>query len=276
MICFPNAKINIGLKILEKTSDGFHNIESVFYPIGLSDILELVEVKNSKTETEITFNSTGIKIPGETNSNLCVRAYHLIKNDYSLPAIKVHLHKIIPIGAGLGGGSSDAAFFIKLLNDAFEIGISWGEMHNYARQLGSDCSFFISNKSSFAEGRGDRYEYIPLDLSSYFLVLVSPPIHIATAEAYARVIPKVATTSLEDDIINESIASWKNTISNDFEISVFEKYPRIKEIKEIIYSQGAIYASMTGSGSSVYGIFKHQADVQKKFQDCFVWQGQLK
>ena len=274
MICFPNAKINIGLNILEKRTDGFHNIESIFYPIGLSDILEIVEDKSPKDNMGINFNYTGIKIPGDISANLCHKAYHLIRNDYDLPPVKTHLHKIIPIGAGLGGGSSDAAFFIKLLNDAFDIGISWGEMHHYARQLGSDCSFFIGNKPAFAEGRGDQYESIRLDLSSNYLLLVHPPIHINTRDAYSGVSPKKKVYSLEEDISKMPFTEWKNRIHNDFEDSVFIKYPQTKAIKEKIYSLGAAYASMSGSGSSVYGVFENKINLQNEFPNCFVWQGQ--
>src|ERR1017187_1791639 len=189
MVIFPNAKINIGLNIIEKRDDGFHNIESCFYPIGLSDALEVIENKEESAE-HIIITSSGIEIPGDIKDNLCFFAYHLVAADYPLPKVKVHLHKHIPIGAGLGGGSADAAFFIRLLNDKFELGISWGEMHHYARQLGSDCSFFITNKPVFAEGKGDEYESMKLDLSNYFIAIICPNIHINTAKAYSGVIPK--------------------------------------------------------------------------------------
>lgn len=276
MICFPNAKINIGLQITEKRPDGFHNINSIFYPIGLSDILEVVEEKSKNNEQDVSFQSTGIKIPGEANSNLCIKAYHLIKNDYDLPGIKIHLHKIIPIGAGLGGGSSDAAFFIKLLNDSFDLGISWGEMHHYARQLGSDCSFFVGNKPAFAEGKGDQFESTSLNLKEYHLCLVTPKIHVNTAEAYSGARPNPPMFSLEDEIVKMPISQWKDKIHNDFEDSIFIKYPEIKKIKEKMYALDAIYCSMSGSGSSVYGIFDSYINVQKDFPDCYVWQGEMK
>ncbi|MDQ3046738.1 MAG: 4-(cytidine 5'-diphospho)-2-C-methyl-D-erythritol kinase, partial [Bacteroidota bacterium] len=192
-----------------------------------------------------------------------------------LPNVKVHLHKHIPIGAGLGGGSSDAAFFIKLLNEKFELGISWGEMHNYARQLGSDCSFFISNKPAFAEGRGDQYESTLVDLSKYFIALIYPAVHINTAKAYGGVQPKQAVRSLEEDIQNLSPDQWKEHIHNDFEDSIFPQFPELKKIKEELYSRGAIYASMSGSGSTLYGIFNEATDLKEVFKDCFVFEGRL-
>ncbi len=274
MITFPNAKINIGLNIIEKREDGFHNIESVFYPFGLCDALEVVE--NTELGAErISFTSSGIEIPGDITDNLCYYAYHLVSADYPLPNVNVHLHKHIPIGAGLGGGSADAAFFIRLLNDKFELGISWGEMHNYARQLGSDCSFFISNKPSFAEGRGDVYESTKVDLSNYYLGLIYPNIHINTAKAYSGIKPKAAVRSLEEDVLNLPLEQWKEFIHNDFEDSVFAQFPELKNIKEKLYSKGAVYAAMSGSGSSLYGIFKTSTDLKKKFENCFVWEGKL-
>lgn len=274
MITFPNAKINIGLNIIQKLDDGYHDIESVFYPVALCDALEVVENTEEGAE-RFTFTSSGIEIPGDATDNLCYFAYHLVSQDYPLPNVKVHLHKHIPIGAGLGGGSSDAAFFIKLLNDKFELGISWGEMHNYARQLGSDCSFFISNKPSFAEGIGDEYESMKLDLSKYYVVLVYPNIHINTANAYSGVKPKMPIRSLENDILNLPIEQWKEFIHNDFEDSIFPQYPEIKNIKEKLYSKGAIYSAMSGSGSTVFGIFEKETNLKLEFSECFVFEGKL-
>ncbi len=264
MLIFPNAKINLGLNIIEKRDDGYHNIQSVFYPIPLLDALEVIENKE-QTDQRITLTLSGIPIPGNNTDNLIYYAYYLIAKDYALPFIKVHLHKNIPIGAGLGGGSADAAFFIKLLNDKFELGLSWGEMHNYARQLGSDCSFFITNKPSYVQGKGDNYESIKLDLSNYYFALIYPAIHINTAKAYSGVKPKMPISSLEIDILKIPIEEWKDNIHNDFEVSIFPQLPEIKTIKEKLYSLGAIYASMSGSGSSVYGIFKKKTDIKIDF-----------
>jgi 4-diphosphocytidyl-2-C-methyl-D-erythritol kinase len=273
MICFPNAKINIGLNIIEKRDDGFHNIQSVMYPVALKDALEIIA--NQETDEQILFSSSGIHIPGDPSTNLILKAYHLIAQDYSLPRIKVHLHKHIPIGAGLGGGSSDAAFFIRLLNNKFELGLSWGEMHHYARQLGSDCSFFISNKPAFAEGKGDQYESLNLNMSGYHFVLVYPNIHINTAKAYSGTKPGIPARSLEEDIIHVPVDQWKQFIHNDFEDSIFPQFPEIKALKEKLYSAGAIYAAMSGSGSTLYGIFKNKTDLKNKFGNCFVFEGEL-
>ena len=269
MICFPNAKINIGLNIIEKRSDGYHNIESVMYPLTgiVYDALEIIP--NSEDKVKVT----GMKIEGDENDNLCIKAYDLIKMDYpQVPEITIYLHKAIPIGAGLGGGSSDAAFFIRLMNDTFQLGISWGEMHQYARQLGSDCSFFVSNKPVFAEGKGEQLESIKLDLSGYFIALVYPDIHINTRKAYSGVSPKEPTRSLENDIQNLPIGDWKKFIHNDFEDSIFSQFPELKKIKERLYSSGALYASMSGSGSAVYGIFEKEPKVKNKFPDQQVWE----
>ena len=274
MITFPNAKINIGLNIIGKRPDHFHNIESVFYPIQLRDALEVIENKD-KSATGIVFTSSGIEIPGNAADNLCTKAYQLIRKDYAVPPVKIHLHKHIPIGAGLGGGSADAAFFIKQLNELFELGISWGEMHHYARQLGSDCSFFITNKPVFAEEKGDVYETIKLDLSGCVIVLVYPHIHVNTATAYSQVTACKPARSLEDDILNLPIEEWKKYIHNDFEKSVFTVHPQIKKIKEQLYEEGAVYASMSGSGSAVYGLFKKSVKLQSKFENSFIWEGKL-
>ena len=277
MVCFPNAKINIGLNIIEKRPDGFHNIETVMYPLTgvVSDALEIVQSSKFKVQ------NSGIEIPGSESENLCVKAYNLIRKDYpQVPEIEIHLLKAIPIGAGLGGGSADAAFFIRLLNDKFELGISWGEMHHYARQLGSDCSFFVSNKPAFAEGKGDQLESVNLNLSGYYVALVCPDIHINTAEAYRGVIlhpgpegrkHQSPSRDLGQTVAELPVAQWKKYIHNDFEDSLFPKYPELKKIKEKLYSLGALYASMSGSGSAMYGIFKRNPALSGKFSKCRVW-----
>jgi 4-diphosphocytidyl-2-C-methyl-D-erythritol kinase len=274
MIIFPNAKINIGLNILEKRPDNYHNLQSVFYPIQLKDALEIIENKERNAPL-IEFTSSGIPIPGNSADNLCCKAYHLIRNDYCLPPVKIHLHKHIPIGAGLGGGSSDAAFFIKLIKEAFELSISWGEMHHYARSLGSDCSFFITNRPVFAEGKGDEYESIDLNLSAYYIALVYPSIAVSTAAAYQQVVPQKPSRSLENDVVNLPVEEWKTAVHNDFEKSVFKAHPLLKNIKEKLYEQGAVYASMSGSGSTLYGLFKQPTSLRTVFPDAFLWEGWL-
>lgn len=269
MLDFCNAKINLGLNIVGKRGDGYHYIETVFYPIGLSDILEIIVIEANGIEIECS----GLSIPA--GSNLIEKAYNLIKKDYDLPGIKAHLHKIIPIGAGLGGGSSDAAHFIKLIDKKLEMNLSWGEQHHYARQLGSDCSFFISNRPAYAEGRGDQYESINISLRGYFLVLINPGIFISTAEAYKGVIPTKPSVSIEDNILEYPVGEWRNLIYNDFEKHIFQIYPEIKTIRDQLYHEGAVYASMSGSGSSIYGIFKEKPDLKDVFRDYFVWQEEL-
>lgn len=254
MITFPNAKINIGLNITERRPDGYHNLETVFYPIKINDALEIIE------SDKLSFQSSGIEIPGRVEDNLCVQGYHLLKKDYDIPPVTIHLHKHIPIGAGLGGGSADAAFFIKLVNEKFELGMSIAQMQNYARVLGADCAFFIENKPVFAFEKGDEFESIRLDLSAYKIVLVMPPVQVSTAEAYRGVKPAPVKESLIE-LINLPISQWKKYIKNDFEESIFKNHVEIRGVKAALYEAGALYASMSGSGASVFGIFETQPDL---------------
>jgi 4-diphosphocytidyl-2-C-methyl-D-erythritol kinase len=249
MIVFPNAKINIGLNIVNKRADGYHNLETVFYPVMVKDVLEVVEAK------ELSFTSSGLSVPGASGSNICIKAYELLSREIKLPPVQIHLHKNIPIGAGLGGGSADASFFIKLMNEKFSLGLSRGQMKLYASQLGADCAFFIQNQPVFASGKGDKFEEIKLDLSKYFIVLVMPDLHIVTSEAFKGVIPKPSVKNLKVSIKDE-LSQWKGSIINDFEAGIIKRYPEVGRIKDSLYQSGAIYASMSGSGSSVYGIFK--------------------
>jgi 4-diphosphocytidyl-2-C-methyl-D-erythritol kinase len=272
MIIFPNAKINLGLRIVEKRPDGFHDLESVFYPAGLCDALEVVE-SEKEGKGGISLTVSGLTVPGSVNENICVKAYELLRKDHFIPSIKVHLHKVIPTGAGLGGGSSDAVAFIKLLDKKFELNLSWGEMHHYAKQLGSDCSFFVGNQPSFAIGKGDDVEKINLDLSGYFLVIIHPGVHVSTAEAFAGIVPAKPDRILKEDILKVPVKEWKNVLKNDFEVTIFKKYPAVAEIKEKLYAQGAIYASMSGSGSAVFGLFENEVDLKKEFPGYFIWQG---
>lgn len=255
MIVFPNAKINIGLNITEKRPDGYHNLETVFYPVKINDALEAI------IAPQLNFSSSGISMPGDGANNLCIKAYELVKLDHDLPVLDIHLYKNIPIGAGLGGGSADAAFFIKLLNQQFGLNLSVEAMQNYARQLGADCAFFIENKPVYAFEKGDQFEPIELDLSKYVIVLVMPPVHVSTADAYSGVKPEFATESLKD-LIKLPVAEWKGRIKNDFEKSVIAKYPLIGEMKQALYEAGALYASMSGSGASVFGVFETLPSLQ--------------
>jgi 4-diphosphocytidyl-2-C-methyl-D-erythritol kinase len=276
MVAFPNTKINLGLQILNKREDGFHNLETVFYPIQLKDAVEII---NSSSTNAVTYSSTGNIIEGKEEDNLCIKAYHLLKKDFpNLPKIKLHLHKVIPTGAGLGGGSADAAFTLSLLNKKFNLNISTPQLINYAAELGSDCPFFIINKPSFATGRGEILEEIELDLSSYKFVLINPKIHVNTGWAFGQLArsqdgskPAESYKHSIKSIIQQPTGTWENELQNDFEKVVFEKYPAIKNIKEELYNHGAIYAAMSGSGSTVFGIFNKEEKLQLKFDDsCFV------
>jgi 4-diphosphocytidyl-2-C-methyl-D-erythritol kinase len=254
MINFPNAKINIGLNITARRADGYHNLETVFYPIKLNDVLEVI------VADELSFTSSGLGIPGRVEDNLCVKAYHLMKQDHDMQPVKIHLHKHIPIGAGLGGGSADAGFFIKLLNHVFNLNLTADVMMAYARQLGADCAFFIESKPVYAFGKGDEFENVELDLSGYHLALVMPPTHVSTAEAYRGVKPAPAKASLKE-LIKLPIAEWRNHIKNDFEDSIFKNHPEIRGVKAALYQAGALYACMSGSGASVFGIFDKKPEL---------------
>ncbi|WP_375584080.1 4-(cytidine 5'-diphospho)-2-C-methyl-D-erythritol kinase [Cyclobacterium xiamenense] len=251
MITFPNAKINLGLRILGKRSDGFHEIESCLYPIPLTDALEMIPSRS------FTFASSGNAIPGNEADNLIVKAYRMLAADFhEVSPVAFHLHKHIPIGAGLGGGSSDAAFALAALNKIFDLNISDQTLANYAGKLGSDCPFFIRNKPQLARGRGEILEEVKLSLAGNWLFLVHPAIHIGTAEAYAGVRPAPTAKKLPEVLVDP--ASWKQDLINDFEISIFSKYPEIAAIKAQLYAAGAWYAAMSGSGSAVIGLFAEE------------------
>jgi 4-diphosphocytidyl-2-C-methyl-D-erythritol kinase len=255
MILFPNAKINIGLNIISRRPDGYHDLETVFYPVKINDVLEVMEAP------KLSFESSGLDIPGSLDDNLCIKGYHLLKKDFDLPPVKIHLHKNIPIGAGLGGGSSDAAFFIRLMNEKFGLRLSSEKMVDYARLLGADCAFFIDNKPVFAFEKGDEFEPIKLDLSAYEIVLVMPDAHVSTAEAYRSVKPAPVQESLYE-LIKTPTANWKRHIKNDFEGHIFRDHPVIRGVKAELYEHGALYASMSGSGASVFGIFETTPNLQ--------------
>jgi len=253
MISFPNAKINLGLSVLEKRTDGFHNLETVFFPVGWNDALEFV------ISDHFEFTTSGIPISGDPESNLVIKAYRILQHDYHLPNLKIHLHKNIPFGAGLGGGSSDAAFMLEMLNKAFKLNLSEDQLIQYAARLGSDCAFFIINKPVFATGRGEIMNIINRSLNPYFVLLVKPPVEISTALAFKNIVPHHPDTSLVELII-QPIENWKEKIFNQFELSVFQEYPQLKMVKNKLYESGAIYASLSGSGSCLYGIFHHLPD----------------
>lgn len=281
MICFPNAKINVGLHVVSRRADGYHNLETVFYPIGLKDALEVIVMPSGTPVTPVTdksfcspknykFDQTGIPIEGKPEDNLVIKALHLISAEKELPDLDVRLLKKIPHGAGLGGGSSDAAFMLKLLNDAFDLGYSEKDLTRLAARLGADCPFFILNKPAFATGTGDQLEPIELDLSNYTILLVKPDIRISTKEAYAMITPRKPELSLRE-IVQKPLETWRELLKNDFELPVFKKYPEICRIKEQLYEMGAVYASMSGSGSAVFGLFVKKPDWKGMFGDHFMW-----
>jgi 4-diphosphocytidyl-2-C-methyl-D-erythritol kinase len=260
MLAFANAKINLGLYVTEKRPDGYHNLETVFYPVKINDVIEITDAE------ETTCQISGIDIPGSTEDNICLKAFELLKKDFDLPAQQITLLKNIPVGAGLGGGSSDAAFLIKLLNDKFQLGLNTHRMEDYARQLGADCAFFINNKPVFAEGKGDEFSEVKVDLSGYQIVLVKPPVHVSTADAYSGIVPHRSGASLKD-LIQLPLKDWKTNLKNDFENTVFLKYPEIAAVKQALYHEGAIFAAMSGSGSSVFAIFEDQVKLPELEKD---------
>ncbi|MES1215472.1 MAG: 4-(cytidine 5'-diphospho)-2-C-methyl-D-erythritol kinase [Bacteroidota bacterium] len=270
MIVFPNCKINLGLHITGKRDDGYHNLETVFYPVKLYDVLEIIRKENTKTDTgavyQASFSSTGIVATEIPENNICLKAYLLLKKDFPdrVSAVEFHLHKTIPIGAGLGGGSADGAFTLMLLNQKFSLDLSEEQLIQYAVQLGSDCPFFIINKPCFATGRGEILQAISIDLSAYKILLVNPQIHISTKEAFEKLNPATPVKSIKE-IIQQPVITWKEELKNDFEKSVFEKFPEVETVKKQLYNAGAVYASMSGSGSTVYGIFKKEETISINF-----------
>jgi 4-diphosphocytidyl-2-C-methyl-D-erythritol kinase len=259
MVAFPNCKINLGLQVLQKRTDGFHDLETVFYPIPLQDGLEIIQDTDPLSK-EITITGSGLPVTINREENTCYRAWQLLKKDFpQLPVVRIHLHKVIPAGAGLGGGSADGAFTLSILNKKFNLGLTEERLIGYALELGSDCPFFILNKPCHATGRGEILEELSLDLSSYQFVLVNPGIHINTGWAFSQITPGAKKHPVKE-ITGSAVENWKETLKNDFEEPVFLQYPEIKRIKEELYRQGALYASMTGTGSTVYGMFQKDAE----------------
>ncbi len=268
MIVFPHCKINLGLSIIAKRADGYHELDTVFYPVALTDVLEIIA--SNEVSNNIEFTSSGLEIPGDHTHNLCVKAYHLLKQDFpELPSVKMHLHKNIPMGAGLGGGSSDGTAVLKLLNQQFNLGLNNNQLVEYASILGSDCAFFVYENACHAKGRGEILQAFNGDLSNYTIVLIHPGIHISTAWAFSQLNPQNKQKSIAE-IVAGPIEKWKNDLINDFEAPIIKAYPVIGDLKQKLYEQGAIYASMTGSGSSIFGIFpKEQKRTNKMFDTEF-------
>ncbi|MDQ1151013.1 4-diphosphocytidyl-2-C-methyl-D-erythritol kinase [Sphingobacterium zeae] len=256
MILFANAKINIGLQVIAKRPDGYHELNSVLYPLPIYDIIELSEIGSAET----ILNMQGEHIPGNRVDNLCLRAFLLLKEDHDIPSVSIDLIKQIPIGAGLGGGSADASFVLKGLNALFHLNLTNEQLEGYAARLGADCPFFVANNPVFATGIGTDFKPLDLNLDAYHIAVIMPNIHISTVEAYSGVQPKMSEIKLEE-AIRLPIQEWKFHIRNDFEDGIFERYPLLKEIKEALYQKGAVYASMSGSGAAIYGIFWKKTDL---------------
>jgi len=272
MIAFPNAKINLGLHILTKRNDGFHEIETVMWPLKLTDVLEII----SAPDGVFRFTMSGNSLPCDGKPNLCQRAWQLMQQHTGISPVHMHLHKTIPAGSGLGGGSADAAFTLKMLNSLFHCNLSILELKALAAVIGSDCPFFIENTPSIATGRGEVLEPIGLQLSGLYLLLVVPTVPVNTAKAYSKVSPEMPLVPLLS-AVQHPVEEWKNSVFNKFEESVFVQHPLLNEIKHNLYAQGAIYASMSGSGSAIFGLFANAVSIDTKeaFPGCFIWQEQL-
>ena len=272
MIVFPNAKINIGLRITGKRPDGFHNIETLFYPVGLCDALEFV-VSDKQTGDDI-FASTGIYTASKPSDNLVIKTILRLREKKTFPFLKIHLHKAIPVGAGLGGGSSDAACLLKVVNKHFSLGMDYRELKAISLFLGSDCPFFIDCVPSLASGRGEVLTPVKPLLAGYYLVLLNPGVGISTGEAYQNCSPEIPLTSLKQ-LLERPVIEWNGNILNDFEDFAFKKHPIISDIKEELYRTGAVFSLMSGSGSSVYGIFSEKPELPEKLKEYVIWEGKM-
>lgn len=270
MICFPNCKINLGLFVTGKRPDGYHSLESVFVPVNLHDVLEIVP--SPEGDFDLILTGTDELIPRE--SNICWKALMLLRADYNLSPVTLHLHKFTPSGAGLGGGSADGAFALKLMNDFFELHLSEKDLKRYAAMLGSDCPFFIANRIQLVSGRGELMEDIGLDLDGIHIAIIHPSIHIKTAGAFSLITPRPASFDLRN-LPTLPPAEWKRKLVNDFEAPIFTQYPQIGVVKDKLYDLGAFYASMSGSGSAVYGLFHQEPDLSVFENSIFTWQGKL-
>jgi len=257
MIVFCNAKVNIGLRILGKRSDGFHELQSYFIPVAIKDALEIIDADHDGLQILMS----GIELPENGGANICSKAYDLLNEQFKLPGLDLHLLKTIPVGAGLGGGSSNAAAMLLLLNDKFDLKIENEELRILAAELGSDVPFFIDNVPSMVSGRGERLDPFNVDLSNYWMQIIDPGIHCSTAGIFARHSIDPDTEDLRTALVRP-VADWRNHVFNDLEKAAFELYPEIEEVKEILYDCGALYASMSGSGSSVFGIFEKKPNAQ--------------
>ena len=268
MLTFPNAKINLGLRVLRKRNDGFHDIATVFYPVGLCDVLEVIE----GGAKPFSLNQSGLAITGNPEENLCYRAWKLLAADFRLPDLQGHLHKVIPMGAGLGGGSADGAFMLKLINEVCNLKLDDRRLSDYAARLGSDCPFFIRNKPAYATGRGEKLEDFPEVLKGYQVVVCKPEMSVPTASAYSWITPNENTEDIRE-ILKSKPSEWRGRLINDFEKPVRERYPQIRSLIDELYAEGAIYAAMSGSGAAVYGVFENSET--REIKNVFNWSGRI-
>ena len=270
MITTPIAKINLGLNVVERRPDGYHNLQTVFYPVAIKDALEVCAMADEfPSPFDCDIKVTNISIEGDEQRNLVVKAYHLLKADFpSLPRLHAHLYKGIPTQAGMGGGSSDASAMLLLLNSEFQLGLSEEQLIGYAAQLGADCAFFVMNRPAYAEGIGEKLQPINLDLSNWYIAVVRPDIPVPTKEAFSRITPAFPQKCCKD-IVMQPVETWREELTNDFEQSVFALHPEIGAIKERLYQLGATYAAMSGSGSALFGLFKNPIDVEREFEGMF-------
>ena len=269
MVLFPPCKINLGLNVLRKRDDGYHEITTCFYAVPWTDVLEIVPSRN------FAFSTSGVPVPGAAADNLCVAAYELLKRDFNLKPVAMHLMKVIPTGAGLGGGSADGAYALKILNEIFGLKLPAQKLRDYAARLGSDCAFFIDAKPAIGSGRGESLSDVNLSLKGKFLIIAKPEVQVSTAEAFAGITPVVSDQNLRSIVENQPVNEWKDRLTNDFETPVFKRFPVISALKQKLYAYGAAYASMSGSGSAVFGIFEKEINLQKEFDSVKYWSGFL-
>lgn len=271
MVVFPNAKINLGLNILRKRADGFHDLSTIFYPIPLQDVLEIVPQQQRDAKVDVVLYGTGLAVAGNADDNICIKAYRLLKTNFpNLPPIELHLHKLIPMGAGMGGGSADGAFTLGLLNEQFQLQLTQAQLINYALQLGSDCPFFIVNKPAIGKGRGEDLTPVQLDLSAYSIAIVNPGIHVPTGWAFQQISPGLPEYDCAS-IIQSSPETWRGKLINDFEAPIVAHYAEIGKAIEQLYAQGAVYAAMSGSGSTVFGIFPKTGTPQLQWPEHYFY-----
>lgn len=270
MILFPQAKINLGLNVVERRPDGYHNLETVFFPVPLCDALELNAMADGfPSESDCDLKVTGISVEGDEQQNLVVKAYRLLKQEFpSLPRVHAHLHKAIPTQAGMGGGSSDGTAMLCALNRWQHLGLSDEQLIERAARLGADCPFFVLSRPAYAEGIGERLQPVALDLKGWYLAIVRPDIPVSTKEAFALVKPRRPELNCRE-VVARPVEEWRGLLVNDFEQSVFSQHPEIGHVRDSLYDLGAVYSAMSGSGSAVFGLFRQPVLLEQHFPGMF-------